>query len=166
MQLHDAISDMYTDIPDYVSITPRVGTQDYSDYWAATAPTLTNPTDIQSAILNAGGGYTPINISQGIPIATSTPSGVTSSGSGVTIASMVDLAKAGLTAYGQIQLMNLQADLIKQGRPPLTAAQVAAMAPQLNVGLAPDTQNMLMYALMGGAALLLIVSLTGKKSRR
>lgn len=107
--------------------------------------------------------YTPINVSMGIPIATPPATGTTGD-TGITSASLVDLAKAGLTAYGQIQLMNLQASLIKSGRPPLTAYQVAQMSPQLNFGLAPSTQNILTYALIGGAGLLLLTSLM--KGRR
>ena len=92
------------------------------------------------------------------------PPGVTPDSTASIISSLTNLAQAGLSAYGQIQLQNLQMSLVKQGKPPLTANQVAAMAPQLNVGLAPSTQNILMYAAIGGGALLLLSMLS--KSRR
>ena len=93
------------------------------------------------------------------------PPGVTPDSTASIISSLTNLAQAGLTAYGQIQLQNLQMSLVKQGKPPLTANQVAAMAPQLNVGLAPSTQNILMYAAIGGRALLLLSMLTKPRRR-
>lgn len=74
---------------------------------------------------------------------------------------LTNLLTMGLSTYGQVRLQDLQMDLIKSGRPPLSAQQVAAMAPQLNVGLAPDLQqNLLKTALLGGAAVLAVVMLT------
>lgn len=46
------------------------------------------------------------------------------------------------------------------GQPPLN---VAATAPAVNVGLTQDTQNLV---LLGGAALLLVVLLKGKRKKR
>lgn len=70
----------------------------------------------------------------------------------------------GLSLYGQLRLQDMNMSLIQSGKPPLTAAQVASMAPQLNVGIASGTQNLLMYAAMGGGAILLLSMLM--KSRR
>lgn len=95
-----------------------------------------------------------------------TPPGVTPDNTLTSILqSVTPLIQSGLTAYGQIQLMNLNSSLIKQGKPPLSSSQVAAMAPQLNVGLAPSTQTMLMYAAFGAGALILL-SMAMKPRRR
>jgi hypothetical protein len=73
----------------------------------------------------------------------------------------------GLSLYGQLRLQDMNMNLIQQGKPPLTAAQVASMAPQLNVGIASGTQNMLMYAAMGGGAILLLsILMKSKRARR
>jgi hypothetical protein len=79
-----------------------------------------------------------------------------------------NLATQGLNLYGQIQLQNMNMDLIKSGRPPLTGEQMASMAPQLNVGIAPDVKATIQqYAIIGGIGVLAIVLLmSGKRSRR
>jgi hypothetical protein len=95
--------------------------------------------------------------------AAATPTGVTPSSTPI-LSALAKLIPAGLTAYQQLQLQNLQMNLIKQGRPPLTAQQIAAMAPQLNIGVAQDTQRLLMYG--GGALLaLVLISQLGKRRR-
>lgn len=75
-----------------------------------------------------------------------------------------NLVTGGLTAYQAISLQNIQADLIKSGRPPLTPYQMASLAPQIGVGVAPDTQNMIFMLAIGGGALLLLMS--AMKSKR
>jgi hypothetical protein len=78
-----------------------------------------------------------------------------------------NLATQGLSVYAQMQLQNMNMDLIKQGRQPLTSAQMASMAPQLNVGLSSSTQNLLMYGLLGAGAVIVLTSvMKGSRARR
>jgi hypothetical protein len=70
----------------------------------------------------------------------------------------------GLSLYGQLRLQDMNMSLIQSGKPPLTAAQVSAMAPQLNVGISSGTQNLLMYGAIAGGALLLLTAFM-KRSR-
>jgi hypothetical protein len=72
----------------------------------------------------------------------------------------------GVNVYDQIQLQNFNMDLIKQGRPPLTPSQVGAIAPQFAVGLAPQTQNMLLWLAAGAGGLILLTSLMKHKRAR
>lgn len=73
----------------------------------------------------------------------------------------------GINAYGQLRLQDLNMNLISQGKPPLTAAQVASMAPQLNVGLSPDIQAKIQqYMIFGGIGVLALVALTQMNKRR
>lgn len=81
------------------------------------------------------------------------------------VTALSNLASQGLSLYGQIQLQNMNLDLVKQGKQPLSAYQMQAMAPQLNVGLASSAQTTLLYVLGGGAAVILLASLM-KRSRR
>lgn len=74
------------------------------------------------------------------------------------------LTQAGISAYQITQLTDLNRQLIASGRPPLTAAQAAAMAPQFNFGLTADTQNMLLFGALGIGAIILLSSVM--KSRR
>jgi hypothetical protein len=93
------------------------------------------------------------------------PAGVTPDASTSWLTDLTGLLTQGISAYGQIQLQNMNIDLIKQGKPPLTASQVSAIAPQLNVGLASSTQNLLMYGLLGGGAVLLLMSFMKHRKR-
>lgn len=79
-----------------------------------------------------------------------------------------NLVSQGLNLYGQLKLQDMNMSLIKSGRPPLTADQMASMAPQLNVGIAPDVKATIQqYAIIGGIGVLAIVLLmSGKRSRR
>jgi hypothetical protein len=57
---------------------------------------------------------------------------------------------------GQIKLIDLNTELIRQGKAPLTAAQAQAISPQINVGVSQNTMTSLMLILgIGGAVLLL-----------
>jgi len=56
--------------------------------------------------------------------------------------------------YQQRQLLQIQVERARQGLPPIDAASYGA---GVNVGLAPDTRNLVMW---GGAALLLVLALT------
>lgn len=73
------------------------------------------------------------------------------------------LASQGMSLYQQLQLQEMNMDLIRQGKPPLTAYQMASMAPQLNVGVSKDTQMMLLLAV--GAVGLTAVMVAGIKTR-
>jgi len=81
------------------------------------------------------------------------------------VTALSNLAAQGLSLVGQIKLQDANLSLMKQGRPPMTAAQMASMAPQLNFGLASSAQSTLMYVLLGGGAIILLSSLM-KRSRR
>jgi hypothetical protein len=72
----------------------------------------------------------------------------------------------GLSVYGQVRLQDMNMKLIQQGKPPLTAAQISAMAPQLNVGISPDLQDSLIKGLLiGGIGVVAILMLTkGKRT--
>lgn len=69
------------------------------------------------------------------------------------------LLQAGGGLYQQIRLTDLNQKLIEQGKAPLTAAQASAMSPQINVGLAPDMQTILIYGLGGIGVLVLLMTL-------
>lgn len=59
-----------------------------------------------------------------------------------------------ITAYNQQQILQANIDLAKQGKPPINTAQ---LAPTYNVGLAPDTKNLL---ILGGLALVAVLLLS------
>jgi hypothetical protein len=77
-----------------------------------------------------------------------------------------NLVTGGITAYQAINLQNLQASLLQQGKPLLTPQQLALMAPQIGVGVAPATQNMIFMLAAGAGALLLFTSLMKHRARR
>ncbi len=83
------------------------------------------------------------------------------------ISTIGNVLTQGMNLYGQLQLQNTNMKLISQGKPPLTAAQVASMAPQVNVGLSPDVKSaVLNYSLIIGGGGLLVVLLMMRKKRR
>ncbi len=63
-------------------------------------------------------------------------------------------------AYFQTQAMKINLDRAKQGLPPINTA---AYAPGINVGVTPQTRNMLMYGAIGLAAVFVIMQLTKGK---
>lgn len=63
-------------------------------------------------------------------------------------------------AYFQTQAMKLNLDRAKQGLPPINTA---SYAPGLNVGLTPQTSNLLMYGAIGLAAVFVIMQFTKSK---
>jgi hypothetical protein len=75
------------------------------------------------------------------------------------------LVAAGAATWQQVKLSDLNMKLVEQGKPPLTAAQAGAIAPQLNIGIAPDTQNILLIGLAGIGAFAALTMLS-KRSRR
>lgn len=93
------------------------------------------------------------------------PAGVsTDTNSPAWLSGIVELGKAVASTVGQFRMQDLNMELIRQGRPPLSAAQMAAVAPQINVGVSPDTRNMMLVAL-GGIGLFFLAT-TFIKSRR
>jgi hypothetical protein len=76
-----------------------------------------------------------------------------------------NLVTGGITAYQAINLQNLQASLLQQGKPLLTPQQLALMAPQIGVGVAPATQNMIFMLAAGAGALLLFTSIMKHRRR-
>lgn len=61
------------------------------------------------------------------------------------------------SAIGQVKLIDLNAELIRQGKAPLSVDQARALSPQINVGITPDTRTMLLYGL-GGIGLLMLLT--------
>lgn len=74
--------------------------------------------------------------------------------SGVELRDIANNIKDLVTLYNQQQILNANIDRAKQGLPPINTAQIA---PTYNVGLAPDTKNML---IIGGIALIAVLLLT------
>lgn len=93
------------------------------------------------------------------------PGGVSTSDAGTPdwVKSIAALAAQGMSLWQQIQLQDMNMDLIRQGKPPLTASQMASMAPQLNIGVAKDTQMAMLIGL--GAIGLFGLMYAGLKSR-
>lgn len=73
------------------------------------------------------------------------------------------LVEKGIALKQSMDVAALNRDLIRQGRAPLTSAQIAALQPGVRFGLATDTQNVLMY---GGIALLAVFALSSFTKRR
>lgn len=97
---------------------------------------------------------------------TATDTGTTPDASTSWVTDISNVLQSGLSLYGQLQLQNMNMNLVKQGKPPLTAAQISAMAPQLNVGIAPDTQDTLIKGLLiGGVAVVAVLMLTKGRKR-
>ncbi len=65
---------------------------------------------------------------------------------------------------GQVKLADLNMELIRQGKPTLTAAQAQALSPRIDVGIAPDTQSALMILLAGAGAIFLL-SMLARRAR-
>lgn len=97
------------------------------------------------------------------------PAPGTTSDSGSTFSDIVNAISTavsqGINLYDQIKLQDFNMNLIKQGKPPLTPAQVGAIAPQFSVGLAPQTQNTLLWVAAGAGALLLFTSVLKHRRR-
>jgi len=73
------------------------------------------------------------------------------------IASIAPLAQAGLQAWDQQSILDMQKALIAAGKPPLTADQIsqlmAGVTPGVSLGLSTDTQTLVKDALIGAAVL-------------
>lgn len=77
------------------------------------------------------------------------------------LASLADTAKVALPLYQQKELMNINADLISRGLPPLDASQYAA---NVKVGLSDSTKDLIL--ILGGAAALLTIGVVVFGGRR
>lgn len=71
---------------------------------------------------------------------------------------ILNTARDLLTVYNQQRILDANMERAARGLPPLSTAQYA---PTYNVGLSPDTRNMLM---IGGGLLLAVVLLSRRKS--
>lgn len=66
------------------------------------------------------------------------------------LAAVGSIANALIAAYGQVRAVDLNTELVKQGKPPLSAATMKAMSPALGVDIdIGERANMIMYALLG-----------------
>jgi len=72
------------------------------------------------------------------------------------LTAVTDLLKAMGVAYQNIKLTDLNAELIRSGKAPLSSDQARALSPRIDVGISGDTQNMLLMgaALIGGMFLI------------
>jgi len=70
--------------------------------------------------------------------------------------SLAKLLPALTATYQQKQILDVQVERAKQGLPPLNATQFSA---GVNVGIAPETQKMLMYGAIGLGAIFLLTAL-------
>lgn len=84
---------------------------------------------------------------------------------------LLNLAPQMFMGYTQIsmqkQIAKVNLERLKQGLPPLSAAQTEAYSPRpgVSVGLSPATRNLLMYGGLGLGAILLFGIMTKKKRR-
>jgi len=107
--------------------------------------------------------YQPLGDATGTtPDVAATPSSTTD-----WISTIGNVLAQGMNLYGQLQLQNTNLKLIQQGKPPLTAAQVSSMAPQVNVGLSPDVKSAVFnYSLLIGVAGIALVAILMMRNRR
>lgn len=75
------------------------------------------------------------------------------------LSAVTELAKSLGIAYQNIKLTDLNAELIRSGKAPLTAAQAQALSPRIDVGISGDTRNTLLLALGGIGAFFLLTTL-------
>jgi len=77
------------------------------------------------------------------------------------------LASSALQAYQTVQFSNVQAKRAAAGLPPLTAAQYGAQyippAATVNVGIAPQTQSIMNWILIGAGVLAVVLVVGAKK---
>lgn len=76
--------------------------------------------------------------------------------------SIDNIFKIGQSVIGlqqQQQIVDINNQRLRQGLPPLSVQQTAALRPGISVGLAPDTQQMLIW---GGLALLALLAFKSK----
>jgi len=75
------------------------------------------------------------------------------------LSSLGPLVQALASAYGVVKQSDLNAELIRQGKAPLSADQMRALDPRIQIDMGTDTRTMLIYALGGIGALFLLTSL-------
>lgn len=68
-----------------------------------------------------------------------------------------NLAEKGIALKQSLDIAKLNQELVRAGKAPLTASQIASLQPGVRVGLATDTQNIVIY---GGLAILAVYALT------
>jgi hypothetical protein len=67
------------------------------------------------------------------------------------------LLPVAIAAKQTSDINQINLDRARRGQAPLSAAYMSAMAPRVNVGMSPDTQNMLVF---GGLALAAVIGLS------
>jgi len=70
------------------------------------------------------------------------------------LSTLSNVFNVGVGVYGQKQLVDINADRMRQGLPPIS--DTSGLSPQVNVGISPQLQQMLIF---GGIALLALLLL-------
>lgn len=88
-------------------------------------------------------------------------------GEGITktpiLSAVGSIANALIQAYGQVRAVDLNTELVKQGKTPLSTAQMRALSPQLGVDIdIGERANMVMYALLG-VGLFAVIAMRSKR---
>lgn len=79
------------------------------------------------------------------------------------LASLAPLVQSLAAAYGVVRQSDLNAELIRQGKAPMTAEQMKAFDPRIQLDVGTDTRNIILYGLGGIGILFLLTTLV--KSR-
>lgn len=75
------------------------------------------------------------------------------------LSSLGPLVQALASAYGVVKQSDLNAELIRQGKAPLTAEQMRALDPRIQIDVGTDTRNILLYGLGGIGVMVLLMTL-------
>jgi hypothetical protein len=75
------------------------------------------------------------------------------------LSSLGPLVQALASAYGVVKQSDLNAELIRQGKAPMTAEQMKAFDPRIQLDVGSDTKTLVLYALGGIGAFLLLTTL-------
>jgi cytolysin (calcineurin-like family phosphatase) len=75
------------------------------------------------------------------------------------LASLGPLVQSIAAAYGVVKQSDLNAELIRQGKAPMTAEQMRAFDPRIQLDVGADTRNIILYALGGIGGLFLLMTL-------
>lgn len=70
------------------------------------------------------------------------------------LSTLSNIFNVGVGVYGQKQLVDINADRLRQGLPPLS--DTSALSPQVNVGISPQLKQMLLFGGIAIVALLLL----------
>lgn len=79
------------------------------------------------------------------------------------LSAVASIANALIQAYGQVKAVDLNSELVKQGKPPLSTAQMQALSPQLGVDIdIGERANLVMYGLLG-VAIFAVIAMRSKR---